>query len=167
MPGSKIINQIMDTVIAARDDATPKVVWQSMQWARFQGRLYLLLLQAESCPQQQSTEWDLRSTLKLADNSILLCEEVIGHGLRLDVGPVEVRCRQGGERCRPEGRAHSSSLKKLLQEYALPPWWRDRIPLLYVQDQLVAVGDLWVCEGWAVASGEKGVEIKWLVDCLS
>ena len=60
----------------------------------------------------------------------------------------------------------SGSLKKLLLEYQLPPWLRDRIPLLYVKDQLVAVGNLWVCEGWGVEPEETGIEIYWQVDSL-
>ena len=27
----------------------------------------------------------------------------------------------------------------------MPPWWRDRLPLLYLDDSLVAVADLWLC----------------------
>ena len=51
--------------------------------------------------------------------------------------------RQGGERCKPAGRRHSSSLKKLFLEYGVEPWWRDRTPLLYVDKTLVAVADYW------------------------
>lgn len=63
--------------------------------------------------------------------------------------------RQGGERCRPHGRAGSNSLKKLLQARDVPPWWRDRVPLLYRGDELLAVGDLWLCESsrWRCADG--------------
>ena len=164
MPGSKIIDQIVGTVVAARADGTPQVIWQCMQWTRFQGRLYLLILHAETLAEQQPTTWDMQSSLKLADNSLLRCHETTGHGLKADIGPVEIRYRQGGERCRPMGRAHSNSLKKLFQENALPPWWRDRVPLLYVGNTLVAVGDLWICEGWAAGDGELGYEIKWQVD---
>ena len=166
MPGSKVIDQIVDTVLAARDDATPQVVWQCMQWTRFQGRLYLLILHAKTLAKQQPVLWDMQSPLKLADNSLLRCQETIGLGLRTDIGSVEVRCRQGGERCRPQDRAHSNSLKKLFQEYAVPPWWRDRVPLLYVDTTLVAVGDLWICEGWGAGDGELGCEIKWQVDAV-
>lgn len=57
-----------------------------------------------------------------------------------------VRWRQGGERCRLPGRAGSRSLKALMQEWGVPPWWRDRVPLLYWEDEMLAVGDLARCE---------------------
>ncbi len=76
-------------------------------------------------------------------------------------GRWRVGFRQGGERCRPLGRRHSQSLKKLLQESAVPPWWRDRIPLLWEGDELAAVANLWVCEGFQAGDGEQGCDIRW------
>jgi len=77
-----------------------------------------------------------------------------------------VRYRRGGERCRPVGRGHSNSLKKLLLEYEAEPWWRDRMPLLYMGETLVAVGDCWICEGWQAAPQQRGKKIHWQVNSL-
>jgi tRNA(Ile)-lysidine synthase len=87
-------------------------------------------------------------------------------GLRLAPGErLEIAWRSGGERCRPWGRAGSASLKKLLQERDIPPWWRDRVPLLYLDGELLAVGDLWLCESsrWAAdpAPGEFLWQPRW------
>jgi len=49
----------------------------------------------------------------------------------------------GGECFKPLGYNHSRPLKKWFQETGVPPWLRGRIPLLYRDEQLVAVGDLW------------------------
>src|SRR5690606_41862337 len=62
--------------------------------------------------------------------------------LKPGLSDIRVRYRQGGERCKPTGRAHSQTLKKLLQDYRLEPWLRDQVPLVYSDEQLVAVGDL-------------------------
>ncbi|NQX88163.1 MAG: tRNA lysidine(34) synthetase TilS [Halioglobus sp.] len=59
---------------------------------------------------------------------------------------VELRWRRGGERCRPIGRGGSVSLKSLLQEMGVPAWWRDRVPLVFFNDELLLVGDLVCCE---------------------
>ncbi len=53
----------------------------------------------------------------------------------------------------------SQSLKKLLQEAGVPPWERDVIPLVYFDNELVAVAGLWVSKGFSVGDGESG----WLV----
>ena len=76
-------------------------------------------------------------------------------GIRLEpADKLELVWRQGGERCRPLGRPGTASLKKLLQEYDVPPWWRERVPLLYLAGELLAVGDLWLCDSsrWAAAA---------------
>jgi len=57
---------------------------------------------------------------------------------------VEVRFRQGGEKIRLPGRAGHHSLKNLFQEAGIPPWERDVVPLIYLDGQLAAVGDLWI-----------------------
>ena len=83
-------------------------------------------------------------------------------GLKLPAtGKWRLALRRGGERCQPAGRAHSQSLKKLLQEYGVPPWWRDRLPLLYDGDVLVAVADLWVCEGHGADADRLGYKFHW------
>ena len=50
----------------------------------------------------------------------------------------------GGESIRLQGRNGHHDLKKLYQEAGIPPWERQRIPLIYLDDELVAVGDLWI-----------------------
>jgi tRNA(Ile)-lysidine synthase len=52
---------------------------------------------------------------------------------------VTVRFRQGGEKIRPAKRHYHLSLKNLLQEAAIPPWQRQRIPLIYGNEQLIQV----------------------------
>jgi tRNA(Ile)-lysidine synthase len=74
---------------------------------------------------------------------------------------LTVRWRRGGERCRLPGRAGSHSLKTLLQEWGVPPWWRDRMPLLYLGDELLAIGDLAQCESSRWRSAAEPGERLW------
>ena len=165
-PSSKIINEILSSVVGARQDASPEIVWQSQCWARFQNRLYLLNHSNQQVPQDFPISWNMQNCLLLADGSQISAKTSKGKGLLVAADFLEIRYRQGGERCKPEGRGHSSSLKKLLLEYQLPPWLRDRVPLFYANKELVAVGDLWVCEGWSARPDQSGVKIKWQVDSL-
>jgi tRNA(Ile)-lysidine synthase len=83
----------------------------------------------------------------IAGVGILNLVPATGAGISLASGDtLELSWRSGGERCKPLGREHSQTLKKLLQENSVPPWWRDRIPLLFLAGELVAVGDLWLCD---------------------
>ena len=48
-----------------------------------------------------------------------------------------------------------------MQEWGVPPWWRDRTPLLWLEDELLAVGDLARCESarWRAVAPEG--ELLW------
>ena len=168
MPNNKLITEIMDSLISVRKDAQPAVVWQSTQWRRFHGRLYLLSFRGGSnFTGEQHDSWAMQQPLRLIDGSHLMAQEIVGEGLFLEAAQaVTIRYRQGGERCKPAGRGHSNSLKKLFLEHLIEPWWRDRMPLLYVGETLVAVGDCWVCEGWQAQAGHRGKKIRWQANSL-
>lgn len=91
-------------------------------------------------------------------------------GLQLLPGEqLTVRWRAGGERCRLAGRAGSRTLKTLMQEWGVPPWWRNRVPLLCLGDEVLAVGDLARCESsrWRTAApaGESLWAFRWKRSC--
>jgi len=65
------------------------------------------------------------------------------------------------ENLRVAGRAHSTSFKNLFQQFAVPTWNRARIPLVYLDGKLAAVGDLCICEPFAGSASEQGVHIHW------
>jgi tRNA(Ile)-lysidine synthase len=162
------IDEVLNSLITAREDSEPKVVRGNIQLCRYRDRLYLLTL--SSRPDMQNDVclfWPSDEPLVLPDGSRLSAESVRGGGLRVaDIRTLSLRFRQGGERCQPVGRDRSTSLKKLLQEYAVEPWWRDRIPLFYIEEQIVAVGDLWVCQGWQCDADEEGLKITWQANSL-
>jgi tRNA(Ile)-lysidine synthase len=125
---------------------SPELVWSGQRLRRFGDGIYLLPA-SETAGSGMGATLGPDSPLELPGVGRLeLIPAGREAGIVLHPGEVlAVRTRSGGERCQPLGRAHSQRLKKLLQESAVPPWWRDRLPLLYLQDELVAVADLWLC----------------------
>ncbi len=83
---------------------------------------------------------------------------------KLSAQPVSVRVRQGGERFRPHPNRPRHSLKNLLQEARVPPWLRDRLPLLFAGDTLVYVPGIGVDCDFQAAGGERGVQPHWRAD---
>jgi len=167
-PGYHSVMAVLDSVLPAGQDRTPLVSWPGGEWRRFNGRLFLLpggwnKQVPEAC------EWQPELPLQLTDVSTLSAAPISGVGLKLlPDEQLLVKFRSGGERCRPAGRVGSSSLKKLLQEYQLEPWLRDRIPLIYKHSttgekgaELIAVGDLWICQGFTVESGDCAYSLHW------
>jgi tRNA(Ile)-lysidine synthase len=136
----------------ADEQARPRLACSAFVLQRHRDAVYLLPEGAQVAP--DPVVLPVGGGLDLPGVGRLTLQEVMSEGLLLAPGEsLSVRWRQGGERCRPRGRTGSRSLKKLLQEADIPPWWRDRVPLLYLGDELLAVGDLWLCESsrWGAA----------------
>ena len=164
-PSRKIIDEIIKSVIEARVDASPKVVCQDTEYRRYDGRLYRLdsiKLMGQPDDQPLDLSWQHSEILDLGGGMQLVGKPSLGDGLRApQSGILRVSNRRGGEHCHPAGRSHSNTLKKCLQEFGLEPWWRGRVPLIYLDQQMVAVADLWVCDGWRAKQGETGIKIVW------
>jgi tRNA(Ile)-lysidine synthase len=141
-----------------------RYTWPGTEIRRYRDQLHAMRPLATST-RGYDLAWDLTTPLALPDDiGCLRWKETVGQGLaraRLLHGPVRVRARSGGEVCRRAGRPFHQRLKKMLQECGVAPWWRERLPLIYVGDALVAVADLWVCEPYAATAGEEALRIVW------
>lgn len=79
--------------------------------------------------------------------------------------PFDEICVSGSDACvlkaRPQGESlimpngKTRKLKKWLNDEAIPNWWREHLPYLYLGDALVAIGDLWLHPDYSY------LEIKW------
>lgn len=76
--------------------------------------------------------------------------------------PLSVRMRRGGERLRPAGDAHTRELRDLFQRARVPPWVRERCPLIYAGDELIAVADTWATERGKAIFDASGTHPRWL-----
>jgi len=74
---------------------------------------------------------------------------------------LRVRLREGGERLQPDARRPRRTLKNLFQEAGVPPWERDRLPLLVCGEDLVWVPGLGVDARYQAAENAAGVLPEW------
>lgn len=72
-----------------------------------------------------------------------------------------IRPRSGGERLQPHPRRPRRTLKNLFQEAGIPPWERERLPLLYCGDALVWAARLGVDERWRASAASYGWVPEW------
>ena len=170
LPSAAQLQVVLDEVVGAKQDADPVVQWAAdkgddtvqcsvVQIRRFRDELYAI----ERLPDFDGSAvytWDVDRPLAIVGAGQLLATSQRGAGLNAREN-ITVRFRTGKERCRPSTRAKSQTLKKLLQEYDVPTWLRDRVPLLYVGDTLAAVGDLWICDGFTASGDQFGLVLRW------
>ena len=124
-----------DSLRDAADDARP--VWRLAggELHRAGGRAWWLSDHWLSSP-PGAVDWaDPTVALRLPGNGQLVLNG------KPPAGPLSVRYRQGGEVMVLPGRGHRD-LKRLLNEKGVPAFVRDRLPLLYQGEQLLAVANL-------------------------
>ena len=160
-PSHEQLRQLL-AIMHARIDAQPCVTWPGAEVHRFREHLHAMPPLPPIVDKPIDIEWDLSHPLHIEGLGKLSANSVTGSGLRADL-KYHVRNRAGGERCKPAGRAHSQTLKKLLQEYAVPPWLRDRLPIVYCGDEIAAVGCLWICEGFVANASQRGWRLSWKI----
>lgn len=160
-PSSAVLEQLLNDVVSAAPDAMPCIRWQGAEVRRYQQRLYVMSPLSSHDPGSVYT-WNPDRSLVLPCGT-LTATAVTGDGISKNLlggRSLDIRFRQGGESIRPAGQAHRRDLKKLFQEAAVPPWVRDRIPLLYDGDTLVSVAGYWIDDACRAQKNEPGWQVQ-------
>lgn len=158
-PPQKTLHQIWTQVIDTQPHAIPCLQWPGAEVRRYRGYLYAMR-PLQAFDHRQSITWQLEHAVTVSGVGRICAEAVTGRGLaKVHLRNVTIRFRQGGERCKLPKRGGEHSLKNLFQEMGIVPWMRARIPLIYADGELAAVGDLLVCERFAATENETGLRI--------
>ena len=158
-PPATQLEEIDQSLLCAREDAEPEVHWTGGEARRFRDRLYLLAPIPDA--PVSIDRWNGESPIDLGPGlGRLRIASTSGTGLDPEIvrRGLSLRTREGGEMIRAESQGPTRKLKKLLNEAAIVPWMRDRLPMLYSGDRLVAVADLWTA---AEAETRPGLSITW------
>jgi tRNA(Ile)-lysidine synthase len=159
VPSTRRLAAIEHDMLAAAPDRIPCISWDDVELRRYRGLLHL----DRRLPkiEEATVPWPPGAVLELPGElgSLALIRDSAGALSRRRLSPT--LHRGGGERIRPAGRTHQRHLKKMLQAAGVPPWRRGRLPLIYSDDRLAAVGDLWVAEEFAASDAEDALRIVW------
>ena len=170
MVSTRLLQQIQDDMMTARPDRNPKLKWQEAEIRRYRDALYLYSPPLPTVT-RQTIRWDGNHTLRLPDdNGRLEITQTLGTGIRLDVwqnSAISVKYREGGENIHLPGRQMRHELKKFLQEQGIPPWIRERLPLIYLDRQLASIAGRWVMRPFVAGTEDRGVEIRWIRQTIS
>jgi tRNA(Ile)-lysidine synthase len=150
-PGASKLAQGLRDLIMAAADRSPVLEGDGFSIRRFSGHLYFVATQSK--PPEQTATWSTQESLEWAGGQLRL------HGDHQRAPVLQVTRRQGGERFRPRAGGPSRPLKKWLQENGVPPWERERLPLIWCNDELVAVGNLWP----SAAANDAGPHRPWRI----
>jgi tRNA(Ile)-lysidine synthase len=159
-PPATRLYQAIHELVPAREDAQPLVKWPGVELRRYRDHLYILPAMAD-LPEEPAQVLLPEESLDLGPGMGQLALEPLAEG---GISPectsdgLRVRYRHGGEEIQPAGHERTHKLKKLLQQEGIVPWMRERLPLLYAGDKLVAVADLWIA---AECTDKAGFGVAW------
>lgn len=160
-PGFHELARLRREVLLAAVDANPILRWDGHEFRRYREHLYLLPQPSTMAPPAGTAlEWPVGSDqVDLPEGLGRLCAVDAAGGRVAAPMSLQLRWRRGGERLRPSGSAHTRELRLIFQELGVPPWQRERVPLLFAGKELVAavgivssarLGELW-----------PGIRIEW------
>ena len=160
MPRLQDLAEVICSLVRAREDSAGLVNVRDYEFRRYRDRLYLLTEMKQATP--FNYEWPAPfDDLEIAELDLVLTRATcVEQGIRLpEQGVMTVKTRSGGELIKLGEPAFHKAVKKLLQESAVPPWQRDRIPLLYVDGRLAAVWNIAVAVDFRDGAVRHNAEI--------
>lgn len=159
MPSAKQLTQIWQDVALAQADAAPVFRYGNAHIGRHQQQLWVFgAIQDLSA---EVLDWDIKQPLTLPDGlgrlelkarnalesfdaTSLAASSIQTLSLPVGYNQIKVTFSATGIHAHPQDRQHGRSLKKLLQEYQIPTWQRQRIPFLVDGSELIAAAGLFV-----------------------
>lgn len=138
------------SMLVEREDADPQERLADFQLRRYRDQLFLLPYPLPAVVPGARVPVEVGQNLDLPAGHLRWVPAAKG----LPAGEVlRLGYRQGGERLRPQGRGGSVSLKQLLQEAGVPPWMRSIQPILWVDEEILALPGICLCEFPMVENG--------------
>jgi tRNA(Ile)-lysidine synthase len=144
MPSQNTIERILNDVIGAKENHSPQLKLHDITLRRYRGKLMAL---RKECKAFESCEWRDKNHPLILSNNMALTLTIESKGIskkHWDNARIMLKMRKGGEKIRLPYRQGHHDLKKLFQDATIPPWQREIMPLIYLDDTLAAVGNLWI-----------------------
>jgi tRNA(Ile)-lysidine synthase len=171
-PPAKLLERIRRETVETAGGHSPMIAWADGEVRRYRHRLYLVLPAAEF-DASWTAHWNGEAPLILAGNGSLDASLQPGPGVdpeKWRSGRITVRYRRDGDRIEPAGRKGHRELKKLFQEAGLPPWLRNRQPIVCIDGRIAAIGgSRWLASEFAGPPAQDNVIIRWnpktLINC--
>lgn len=169
VPSTAQLQQISQQLMHAKADANVKIkVSADFILRRFHGCAYLVKNMPENAENDArstfSLVWQGEKMIILPDLSRLFFCEKLGEGIAMrhvENGQLSIRYRHGGETLKPEENRPNRSLKSLFQTSQVPPWQRERLPLLFLNDELCMLPNIAMTAALRAKPDELGLFIEW------
>lgn len=144
-PNRHQVGELERQLREARADRLPCVRWPGVELRRYRQWIHAIAPMPRVPANWQQT-WNGNALALPADLGTLVLVDERDKAITLpDADHLQVRFRRGGERIRLRDEPIHHELRDLLQQAGVPPWSRDRMPLVFHADgRMLAVADRWI-----------------------
>ncbi len=141
----------------AAPESCPLIRWRGAELRRYRELLHAME-PLQQIPPNWSAAFDGSAVELPADLGVL----ALDGGVDEPSEASQVHFRRGGERIQLAGETFHRAMRDLYQQHAIPPWQRDRMPLITdANDNVLAVGDRWLSADAQLIWTKKGRRLRW------
>jgi len=162
MPSKDLLDELLRQVLTAKKDAALKIeLSKSYEIRRYKDEIYLVHKNKQTLKNYEIV-WNGELEILLPNGSKLKFKKVKGKGISFDKmknKKLIISNRKGGESFKPDLKRPTKKIKQMLQESDLPPWERENLPLIFVNEDLAFVPNFGVDIKYQTKLKEAGLEV--------
>ena len=164
MPSKKTMSELYRQIKDVKKDALLNIdISELISIKAYRDELFLVEKKIKIDPYELI--WRGEEVVELPGSSKLIFKRAVGAGFSLSkIGSktLTIQNRNGGESFKPKNNQPTRTLKYLLQTSNIPPWKRQLMPLVFSENELVAVPDFGVHFKFQADKEEDGWDINWV-----
>jgi tRNA(Ile)-lysidine synthase len=164
MPSKDLLDELLKQVLTAKKDAELKIqLTKNDEVRRYQDEIYIIKKNKNNKKNYEMI-WTGESEILLPNGTKLTFKKVKGKGIGvvfLKGKKLIISNRRGGESFRPDLKRPTKKIKQLLQESDLPPWEREKLPFIFLGQDLVCLPKFGVENKYQARSPGMGIEVTW------
>ena len=164
MPSKKTMSELYKQIKNVKKDALLNIdISESISIKAYHDELFLVEKGIKIDPYELI--WRGEELVELPGNTKLIFKKSLGAGFSLSkIGSktLTIQNRNGGESFKPKNNQPTRTLKYLLQTSNIPPWKRHLMPLIFSENDLVAVPNFGIHYKFQADKDEIGWEAHWI-----
>jgi len=156
-PGQKKLIQFSSDCIQAKHDKQPELIFEGYTLKCWNNHIYALLIHYQHPRSSLSLSLNVNCPVNLPNSGGQI---LISSNTKFNLN-IEIEYNKGYEKIQLVGHSQRHQIKKLFQSHNIPPWERRVIPYLYIDNQLMAVGSLFISEKFYTLLDQLNAEYEW------
>ena len=162
MPSKDLLDELLRQVLHAKKDAELKIeLSKDYEIRRYKDEIYLVHKNKQTHKNYEIV-WNGESEILFPNGTKLKFKKVKGRGIsftKMKDKKLIISNRKGGESFKPDSKRPTKKVKQILQESDLPPWKRENLPMIFVEDELASVPNFGVDIKFQTKPKEMGLEV--------